>query len=136
MQSYLEFEKSFGDPSRVQILYERAIIDFPVSSDLWLDYTRYLEKTNVVKVVYSKATRNYSWVGELWVRYLLCLKRGHVSEKEISTFFEKSLQIKVMEIILDLDPAPNLVSVQFCLWFYFHVLLYYVTYYASFIVML
>ena len=35
--SYLEFEKSFGDPARVQILYELAITDFPISSDLWLD---------------------------------------------------------------------------------------------------
>ncbi|XP_022723457.1 squamous cell carcinoma antigen recognized by T-cells 3 isoform X7 [Durio zibethinus] len=94
--SYLEFEKSFGDPARVQILYERAITDFPVSSDLWLDYTRYLDKTlkagNAVKDVYSRAARNCPWVGELWVRYLLCLESGHASEKEISAVFEKSLQ--------------------------------------------
>lgn len=78
--SYLDFEKSFGDPARVQILYERAITDFPVSNDLWLHYTHYLDKTlkvgNVVKDVYSRATRNCPWVGELWVRYLLCLERG------------------------------------------------------------
>lgn len=45
LQDYLKFEKSSGDPARVQILYERAITDFPVSSDLWLDYTRYLDRT-------------------------------------------------------------------------------------------
>ena len=45
MQNYLKFEQSFGDPARVQVLYERAVADFPVSSDLWLDYTRYLDKT-------------------------------------------------------------------------------------------
>lgn len=45
LQIYLKFEQSSGDPSRVQLLYERAITDFPVSSDLWLDYTRYLDKT-------------------------------------------------------------------------------------------
>ncbi|KAH9684419.1 EMBRYO DEFECTIVE 140 [Citrus sinensis] len=42
---YLKYEQSSGDPGRVQLLYERAITDFPVSSDLWLDYTRYLDKT-------------------------------------------------------------------------------------------
>jgi hypothetical protein len=41
----LKFEQSSGDPARVQILYERAIADFPIASDLWLDYTRYLDKT-------------------------------------------------------------------------------------------
>ncbi|KAK6263531.1 hypothetical protein SCA6_018965 [Theobroma cacao] len=106
--SYLEYEQSFGDPARVQILYERAITDFPVSSDLWLDYMRYLDKTlkagNVVKDVYSRATRNCPWVGELWVRYLLCLERGHGSEKEISSVFEKSLQctFSTLEEYLDL----------------------------------
>ncbi|XP_050210099.1 uncharacterized protein LOC126660579 [Mercurialis annua] len=94
--SYLNFEKSAGDPARVQALYERAIMDFPVSSDLWLDYTRYLDKTlkvgNVVRDVYIRATKSCPWVGELWVRYLLSLERGRASENEISTVFEKSLQ--------------------------------------------
>ncbi|KAE8711206.1 hypothetical protein F3Y22_tig00110300pilonHSYRG00004 [Hibiscus syriacus] len=106
--SYLDFEKSCGDPARVQILYERGITDFPVSSDLWLHYTRYLDKTlkagNVVKDVYSRATRSCPWVGELWVRYLLCLERGLDSEKEISAAFEKSLKctFSTLEKYLDL----------------------------------
>lgn len=45
LQTYIKFEESYGDPARVQILYERAITKFPVSSDLWLSYTRYLDKT-------------------------------------------------------------------------------------------
>jgi hypothetical protein len=45
LQIYLKFEESSGDPARVQVLYERAITDFPIASDLWLDYTRYLDKT-------------------------------------------------------------------------------------------
>ncbi|KAH9684416.1 EMBRYO DEFECTIVE 140 [Citrus sinensis] len=86
---YLKYEQSSGDPGRVQLLYERAITDFPVSSDLWLDYTRYLDKTlkvgNVVRDVYSRATKNCPWVGKLWVRSLLSLEHGRVSEEEIST---------------------------------------------------
>ncbi|RVX05871.1 Squamous cell carcinoma antigen recognized by T-cells 3 [Vitis vinifera] len=60
--NYLNFEQSSGDPARVQILYERAITEFPVSRDLWLDYTQYLDKTlkvaNVVRDVYSRAVKN------------------------------------------------------------------------------
>ncbi|XP_062176704.1 uncharacterized protein LOC133881712 isoform X2 [Alnus glutinosa] len=105
---YLKFEQSSGDPARVQILYERAIADFPIASDLWLDYTRYLDKTlkvgNIVREVYSRATKNCPWVGDLWVRYLLCLERGRASEKELSAVFEKSLQctFSTVEEYLDL----------------------------------
>lgn len=45
LQNYLKFEQSSGMPARVQVLYERAIADFPISPDLWLDYTCYLDKT-------------------------------------------------------------------------------------------
>ncbi|KAJ9687748.1 hypothetical protein PVL29_016282 [Vitis rotundifolia] len=94
--NYLNFEQSSGDPARVQILYERAVTEFPVSRDLWLDYTHYLDKTlkvaNVVRDVYSRAVKNCPWVGELWVQYLLSLERAHASERDISTVFDKSLQ--------------------------------------------
>ncbi|KAH9750147.1 EMBRYO DEFECTIVE 140 [Citrus sinensis] len=87
-----KYEQSSGDPGRVQLLYERAITDFPVSSDLWLDYTRYLDKTlkvgNVVRDVYSRATKNCPWVGELWVRSLLSLECGRAYEEEISTYLD------------------------------------------------
>ncbi|KAI9107339.1 hypothetical protein K1719_021727 [Acacia pycnantha] len=93
--NYWKFEQSSGTPARVLVLYERAVADLPISSDLWLDYTRYLDKTlkvgNVVTNVYTRATKNCPWVGELWVRYLLSLERGHASEKEIAEVFEKSL---------------------------------------------
>lgn len=49
LQDYLKFEQSLGDPARIQILYERAITEFPISSELWLDYTHYMDKT--LKVV-------------------------------------------------------------------------------------
>ncbi|CAN4108217.1 unnamed protein product [Withania somnifera] len=94
--AYLKFEQSLGDPARIQILYERAITEFPISSELWLDYTNYMDKTlktsSLVRDIYKRATRNCPWVGELWVRYLLSLERGHASEDELSAVFEKSLQ--------------------------------------------
>lgn len=58
LQNYLNFEQSSGDPARVQILYERAIAEFPVSRDLWLDYTRYLDKTlKVPSLISLKAVK-------------------------------------------------------------------------------
>lgn len=45
MQNYLKFEQSFGMPARIQVLFERAITDFPISPDFWIDYTRYLDNT-------------------------------------------------------------------------------------------
>ncbi|GFP80445.1 squamous cell carcinoma antigen recognized by t-cells 3 [Phtheirospermum japonicum] len=94
--AYLKFEYSFGDPARIQILYERAVADFPISTDLWIEYTQYLDKTfktaRIVRDAYYRATRNCHWVGELWVRYLLSLERSHGSEEELSTVFEKSVQ--------------------------------------------
>ncbi|XP_062095039.1 uncharacterized protein LOC133800931 isoform X2 [Humulus lupulus] len=94
--NYLKFEQSSGNPARVQVLYERAITDFPVSSDLWLDYTRYLDKTfkvgSIISKVYSRAIKNCPWVGQLWVRYLLYLERSRAPEKEIAAVFEKALQ--------------------------------------------
>ncbi|XP_024170815.1 squamous cell carcinoma antigen recognized by T-cells 3 isoform X3 [Rosa chinensis] len=94
--NYLKFEQSSGDPARVQVLYERAIAEFPIASQLWLDYTSYLDKTlkvgRIISNVYSRAVKNCPWVGELWVRYLLSLERGHASEKEIAAVFYKSQQ--------------------------------------------
>lgn len=94
--TYLKFEHTSGDPARIQILYERAILEFPISTDLWLDYTQYLDKTfktaRIVRDSYYRATRNCPWVGELWVRYLLAMERSHASEEELSKVFERSLQ--------------------------------------------
>ncbi|XP_010270737.1 PREDICTED: squamous cell carcinoma antigen recognized by T-cells 3-like [Nelumbo nucifera] len=105
--TYLKFEQSCGDPARIQLLYERAVAVFPISSDLWIEYTQYLDHTlkipNVAKCVYSRATRNCTWIGELWVRYLLSLERAHASEEELSTVFEQSLQCSFSSIDEYLD---------------------------------
>ncbi|XP_078158298.1 uncharacterized protein LOC144553999 [Carex rostrata] len=94
--NYIKFEESIGDPVRVQILYERAISEFGVSSDLWLAYTNYLDRTlkvaSILKSVYYRATRNCPWISKLWVCYLLSLERTNSSEEEIKSVFEQSLQ--------------------------------------------
>ncbi|CAL5004495.1 unnamed protein product [Urochloa decumbens] len=93
---YLKFEESSGDPARVQVLYERAVSELPVSSDLWIAYTSYLDRSlkvpSVLRSVYYRATRNCTWVAELWVHYLLSLERIHSSEEELRHVFERAVQ--------------------------------------------
>ncbi|ESQ54904.1 hypothetical protein EUTSA_v10024416mg [Eutrema salsugineum] len=94
--NYIKFEQTSGDPTRVQAIYERAVAEYPVSSDLWIDYTCYLDKTlkvgKSITHAYSRATRSCPWTGDLWTRYLLALERGSASEEEIYAVFDKSLQ--------------------------------------------
>ncbi|VAI76375.1 unnamed protein product [Triticum turgidum subsp. durum] len=93
---YIKFEESFGDPARVQVLYERAVSELPVSSDLWMGYTSYLDRTlkvpAILKSVYHRATRNCTWVSDLWVHYLLSLERIRASEDELRHVFELAIQ--------------------------------------------
>lgn len=93
---YIKFEESSGDPARVQVLYERAVSELPVSSELWMGYTSYLDRTlkvpSVLRSVYYRATRNCTWVGELWIHYLLSLERIHASEEDLQHVFERAVQ--------------------------------------------
>ncbi|KAJ1266928.1 hypothetical protein BS78_07G017400 [Paspalum vaginatum] len=93
---YIKFEESSSDPARVQVLYERAVSELPVSSDLWMGYTSYLDRTlkvpSILRSVYYRATRNCTWVGELWTHYLLSLERIHASEEELQHVFERAVQ--------------------------------------------
>jgi len=38
-RAYIQHEK--GEPARVQILYERAVAQFALNADLWLEYIKY-----------------------------------------------------------------------------------------------
>uniref|UniRef100_A0A0D6R1C0 RRM domain-containing protein n=1 Tax=Araucaria cunninghamii TaxID=56994 RepID=A0A0D6R1C0_ARACU len=96
--NYINFEKASGDPARVQLLYERAITDFPVVSDLWLGYTNYLDSSlkvpHIAKAVYARAVQNCPWVEALWAKYMLALERFDAAEEELSAVFEQSLQCR------------------------------------------
>ncbi|KAL5223292.1 hypothetical protein ABZP36_028005 [Zizania latifolia] len=104
---YIKFEETSGDPARVQVLYERAVSELPVSSELWMGYTSYLDRTlkvpAVLKSVYHRATRNCTWVSELWVHYLLSLERIHASEEELRRVFDQALQCSFPNIKEYLD---------------------------------
>lgn len=92
---YIALEEETGDPARVQVLYERAVVEFPITHDLWLRYTSYLEKnlkgSSITLSVYSRATKNCPWNQALWCGRLLALERLNSSESDIAKVFEQSL---------------------------------------------
>lgn len=70
-----------GEPARVQCCYERAVAAFPVTSELWMQYGRYIEThlrsiPGLVSLVYDRALRNCYWVGALWARAIRAAARG------------------------------------------------------------
>ena len=56
-KSYIEFEKSQKEPSpsRIQSIFERAIVENCLKEDLWLDYIKYMVSLNfmleIVKLI-------------------------------------------------------------------------------------
>jgi hypothetical protein len=82
--SYIKLEESgttedSTTSSRVELMYERAVAAFPVTSFLWLQYGRYLEivlqSTSAAASVYARGIRNCPWVGELYERILRLTER-------------------------------------------------------------
>jgi len=87
---YIDFEKSRGDPTRIQSIFERAIKDNCLQPELWISFTHYLEtELRVASVTLSaleRAVRNCPWSVALWVSYLQSLeqhKEPHIRIKEV-----------------------------------------------------
>lgn len=93
--SYIQLEKAQGDPARVQLLYERALAVFPVTHELWLQYTKYLQQHlkihRVTNDVYARAVRNCPWLGRLWAAALRALERGKCPAEEHGALYDRAL---------------------------------------------
>jgi len=50
----VQLEKAQKNPARVQMLYERVVSSFPVTSQLWLQYGRFLESEIKVPDITNK----------------------------------------------------------------------------------
>ncbi|XP_034992230.1 squamous cell carcinoma antigen recognized by T-cells 3 [Zootoca vivipara] len=94
-QAYIEFETKAGDPARIQLTYERALVENCLVPDLWARYTQYLDRQLKVKELvlsaHERAVRNCPWTVKLWNQYLLAMERHHVEHELISENFEKAL---------------------------------------------
>ncbi|KAL1453971.1 hypothetical protein WDU94_010271 [Cyamophila willieti] len=94
--SYEENEKEGGNnPSRVQVLYERAVTDLPLTDSLWtryIDYmSRFIQSEEPVLKVVDRALRNCPWISRLWVQYLTEMERCGKPLTEITGVLEKAL---------------------------------------------
>lgn len=49
-QAYVDFELKIGDPARIQQIYERALVENCLVSDLWVRYIQYLVSASVSKL--------------------------------------------------------------------------------------
>ncbi|KAJ1073913.1 hypothetical protein K5549_007151 [Capra hircus] len=96
-QAYIDFEMKIGDPARIQLIFERALVENCLVPDLWIRYSQYLDRQLKVKDLvlsaHSRAVRNCPWTVALWSRYLLALERHGVEHRVISALvtFEKAL---------------------------------------------
>ncbi|XP_008579317.1 PREDICTED: squamous cell carcinoma antigen recognized by T-cells 3 [Galeopterus variegatus] len=94
-QAYIEFEMKIGDPARIQLIFERALVENCLVPDLWIRYSQYLDRQLKVKdlvlSVHNRAVRNCPWTVALWSRYLLAMERHGVDHRVISGTFEKAL---------------------------------------------
>ncbi|XP_053444968.1 squamous cell carcinoma antigen recognized by T-cells 3 isoform X2 [Nycticebus coucang] len=94
-QAYIDFEMKMGDPARIQLIFERALVENCLVPDLWIRYSQYLDRQLKVKdlvlSVHNRAVRNCPWTVALWSRYLLAMERHGVDHPVISVTFEKAL---------------------------------------------
>ncbi|XP_033747614.1 squamous cell carcinoma antigen recognized by T-cells 3-like isoform X2 [Pecten maximus] len=94
-KTYIDFELKEGNPTRIQCIFERAIQENSLDSDLWLQYTKYLDEKLKVKSValpvYERSVRNCPWCGKLWHKYMLAMERHQEPHDKIKELIDKAL---------------------------------------------
>lgn len=109
--AYIKYEESKGDPAHVQLLYERALAAFPVTTYLWQAYAHYMQDHIKVPAatqkIYSRALRNCPWVGSLWANALRALElHSTCEEQQHTSLYTSALQAGLqtaedyMEVVL------------------------------------
>nr|XP_006821088.1 PREDICTED: squamous cell carcinoma antigen recognized by T-cells 3-like [Saccoglossus kowalevskii] len=94
-KSYIEYEKSEGEPTRIQCIYERSLEENCLVPELWLDYTKYVD--NQLKIgsvslnIHTRAVRNCPWTMLLWQHYLQSLERYKQPHDKVKETFEKAI---------------------------------------------
>ena len=81
--SYIDLEISGGEHNRVRIMFERAIVDFPVLDFLWkslLIFEETANRTQDLSDIVKRALRNTPWSGDIWVLKLRSIFLNHDQE--------------------------------------------------------
>eukprot|EP01083_Nonionella_stella_P247737 858594_1 len=95
---YIEFEASapHGNPSRVQVIYERAAAECFLSPQVWHSYVSYLESLSAnpatLVSVYSRAVRNTPYVHTLWTGLMRAHERAKTPVDQITAVCERALR--------------------------------------------
>ena len=86
-EAYIELERSGGDARRVIVMFERAIVEFPVAEKMWREYLHFAECQEGVDIevsdVYERALRNCPWVGRIWASYIHFVERKNMGGKDL-----------------------------------------------------
>jgi len=94
-QEYINFEMKEKDPARIQMCFERTIVDHCLESSIWSQYLTYLDtnlKISTVSLpVFERAIRNVPWSVEIWCDYLRSLERYEQPHSEVLSVFEQGL---------------------------------------------
>uniref|UniRef100_UPI00358F5774 squamous cell carcinoma antigen recognized by T-cells 3-like n=1 Tax=Myxine glutinosa TaxID=7769 RepID=UPI00358F5774 len=96
-QTYLVFLHGRNDPARIITTYERALVDNCLNSDLWIQYTEWLDGCLLtgeqVISAHHRATRNCPWVSALWQGRLRAHERGGAVVDTMEDVFSLALEV-------------------------------------------
>eukprot|EP01133_Synstelium_polycarpum_P003895 gene3895-4505_t len=95
---YIAFERRHGKPTRVIMLYERAIKAHSSDVTLWMSYFAFIEhdfkpldrQASVVELC-ERAARAIYWSGTFWTHYITMMEQYGKPFEEISALFERAL---------------------------------------------
>ncbi|XP_043221068.1 squamous cell carcinoma antigen recognized by T-cells 3-like [Amphibalanus amphitrite] len=95
-QQYVRHELTDGTPARVQLVFERAVLDNCLSLELWQAYTRYLDfelrpAGDVTLAVHERAVRNLPWSAELWESYIRAAERAQLPLERLEDLVSRAL---------------------------------------------
>jgi len=94
-QEYIKFELKENDPTRIQMIFERAITIHCLESSLWSEYLTYLDSSlkisSVSLPVFARAIRNVPWAETIWCNYLRSLERYEQPHSQVLSVFEQAI---------------------------------------------
>lgn len=93
--AYIAAEKAAKDsrPDRIQLIYERALVENAIDPSLWMSYSAYTDEhlQAVSMKVHERAIRNVPWVASVWSNYIIAAERQAAAHQFIVDIFEQCL---------------------------------------------
>lgn len=88
---YREYLKNVKDPSLINNIYERALVEYALNGELWNDYCIHVMDLNLGIGINDRAIRNCPWYEDLWVTRLRILEYESKQEDDIMRAFEEGV---------------------------------------------